>query len=274
MKLFSSKKKKKGINLCLSGGGALGFAHIGVIQALEEYGIYPTQIAGTSIGAVIGVFYAGGYSPEYMLKSIKDNKLYKITNLLTFQPSFWKRGLSDHTTLRKLVKELIPHNSFEGLERKFYVGVSNMYYPKYEIISTGGDLDKWVAASASIPSVFEPIIHDDIFYIDGGVMNNMPAQCFEKDYRNTIGVDVLPYHSLKLPEAKRALDIVLSSVRAMQHQNSQEGRDICIYLIEPSALEKYHEFSFEHYEEISKIGYNTAIEYIKNNRDILNLAKK
>ena len=274
MKLFPSKNKKKEVNLCLSGGGALGFAHIGAIQALEEHNIHATSVSGTSMGAVMGVFYAAGLTPEMMLKYIKDDKLYKLGHLLTFRTNFWKNGLSDHTTLRKLIRELIPHNSFEELEKKLYVCVSNMHKAKYEIISSGGDLDKWVAASATVPTVFEPIFHNNFCYMDGGIMNNMPAQCFETKYTTTIGVDVIPYSRLKFPEFKRSIDIALTSIRAMQHQNSQEGRDICTYLIEPLVLEKYHEFSYEHYEERYKMGYEASIKYINNNRDILSLAKQ
>ena len=268
------RKKKNDVNLCLSGGGALGFAHIGVIQALEENGIYPTCISGTSMGAVIGVFYACGFSPEYMLKLIKDDKLYKVSTLLTFHSNFWKRGLSDHTTLRKLIKELIPHNSFEGLEKKFCLCVSNMNNATWELIDSGKNLDEWVAASASIPGIFEPIKIKGNIYLDGGVMNNMPAQCFEQNFKATIGVDLIPYPQLQLPEIIKTHDVAMSSIRAMLHQNSREGRDICNYLIEPLVLNKYHEFSFENYHEIYEIGYNTAIQYIKTYRDILDLRLK
>lgn len=268
-----SRKKKNDVNLCLSGGGALGFAHIGVIQALEENGIYANQISGTSMGAVIGVFYASGYSPEYMLKLIKEDKLYKVSTLLTFHSDFWKRGLADHTTLRKLIKELIPHNSFEGLEKKLYVCVSNMNKATWEMIDSGKELDKWVAASASIPGIFEPVKVNTNIYLDGGVLNNMPAQCFEQRFKTTIGVDVIPYPKLKLPQIIKTRDAALGSVRAMQHQNSREGRDICNFLIEPLVLNEYHEFSFENYLEIYRIGYDTTIQYIKKNKDILNLKK-
>ena len=268
------RKKDKDINLCLSGGGALGFAHIGVIQALEENGIYATRISGTSMGAVIGAFYASGFSPEYMLKLIKEDKLYKVSTLLTLHSNFWKRGLSDHTTLRKLIKELIPHNSFEGLEKKFCVCVSNMNKATWEMIDSGKELDKWVAASASIPGIFEPIKINGSIYMDGGVMNNMPAQCFEQNFKTTIGVDVIPYTRLTLPDMLKTSNAAFTSIRAMQHQNSREGRDICNFLIEPLVLNKYHEFSFENYQEIYQIGYEAAIQYINKQRDISNLIKK
>lgn len=259
--------------MCLSGGGALGFAHVGVIQALEEHGITATQVSGTSMGAIIGAFYAAGLSPEQMLEIIREDKLYKVSTLLTLHPTFWKRGVSDHTTLRRLIRELIPHNSFEGLEKKLYICVSDMNRAEWRIISTGGELDKWVAASASIPGVFEPMLIDGTVYMDGGVTNNMPAQCFERNFKTTIGVDVIPYPKLQHAEIVKTSDMALAAIRAMQYRNSREGRDICNYLIEPLVLNEYHEFSFEAYREIYDIGYRAAVEYIARNRDILALKR-
>ncbi len=267
-------KKTKNINLCLSGGGALGFAHVGAIQALEENNIFPDQISGTSMGAIIGVFYAAGYTPRYMLQLIKEDKLYKLSHLLTLHSPFRKHGFSDHTTLQKVIRELIPHNSFEGLDKYFCVCVTNMSKARYELIDSGGNLDKWVTASASIPGVFEPMIYNENIYTDGGVTNNLPAQCFEKQFKRTIGVDVIPFPELTSPDTKRPYNIALSSIRLMQHANSQEGRDICNYLIEPLVLNKFNEFSFDDYQDIFRIGYETTIKYISTHKDILELGKK
>ena len=65
---FFSSTRNESTGLCLSGGGALGFAHIGVLQSLEDHGIYPDYIAGTSMGAIIGTFYAAGFTPQEMLQ--------------------------------------------------------------------------------------------------------------------------------------------------------------------------------------------------------------
>ena len=107
---------QKEVGICLSGGGALGFAHVGVLQLLEEKGITPTQIAGSSMGTIIGTLYAAGISPQHMLEMIKDQKLYKITKLMTFRPSFLKSGLSSHQMLSELIKEVVPSNSFSSLK--------------------------------------------------------------------------------------------------------------------------------------------------------------
>ncbi len=264
----------KNIDLCLSGGGALGFAHIGVIQALEENGIFPDRIAGTSMGAIVAAFYAAGYSPIELLELIKEHKLYKVSKLLTFSAWRGRKGFSDHTTLRKVMREKIPHNSFEGLNKKLIVCVANLSNGTWKLIDSGNKLDKWVATSASIPGVFETIKHGNMVYTDGSVLNNMPAQPFESNFRKTIGVDVVTYMYLKELTFNGITDVVFTAVRAMQHQNSAEGRDICRYLIEPRLIPQYHEFSFENYIEIYKIGYEATIEFISKNKDILKLAKE
>lgn len=269
---FNLSTTKNEIGICLSGGAALGLAHIGVLQALEEHGVFPTQIAGSSMGAIIGVFYAAGFSPAEMLQLIKDDKLYKVTKLMTFRPMSLKSGLSTHTILRSLIRELIPHNSFEGLKKKMHVCVVNLNTAEWEIIDSGGKLDKWVAASASIPGLFESMKLNDAFYVDGGLLNNLPAQGIEKFCKTIIGVNVIP-HRVPL-DLKKPTDNLAYSVRAVQHQNSKVGRDLCNFLIEPTAIDEFNEFSFDSYLGIYQHGYKAAKDYILENPEILKSAQK
>ena len=268
---FFTSARNEELGICLSGGGALGFAHIGVLQALEDHGIYPQHIVGSSIGAIIGTLYAAGNTPAEMLGMIRDEKLYKITKLMTFRPSFLKSGLSNHSLLRTLIHELIPHNSFEGLEKRMHICVVNITKASWEIKSKGNELDRWVAASASIPGVFDAINDNGIYYVDGGLLNNVPAQGLEDYCQTIIGVDVLPH--IPPTTFHKPIDALASSVRAMQHQNSTEGRDLCRFLIEPMAVEKYHEFSFEAYLEIYHYGYSAATKYIVENPEMMLLKK-
>jgi NTE family protein len=258
--LFNFAPKNETLGLCLSGGGALGYAHIGVIQALEEYNINPTHVVGSSMGAIIGTLYSAGYSAKEMLQLIKDDKLYKITKLMTFPRSFLNSGLSTHEMLRSLILELIPHNSFEHLNLKMHICVVNLNNAEWEIIESGNELDKWVAASASIPGLFETVKNNEIFYVDGGLLNNMPAQGISESCPVIIGVDVIPH---KIPtKLKKPIDNIAFSVRAVQHQNSKAGRDLCCFLIEPQAIAEYQEFSFDAYQSIYQYGYDAAKKYI------------
>jgi len=259
----------KPLGICLSGGGALGFAHIGVLQALEENQIFPQCISGSSMGAIVGTLYAAGYSPAEMMQLIKEDRLYRVTKLLNFTPTFWKSGWSDHSTVRTLIKELVPHNSFESLQKRLHVCVANLNTAQWEIKNSGLDLDVWVSASASIPGVFEAIQLGNTFYVDGGLFNNLPAQPIRSECENIIGVDVLPH---QIPtKLNRPSDAVTYSIRATQKVNSMEGRSLCQHIIEPMALKKFHEFSFDSYEKIYQQGYEDALKYIRKFPEILHL---
>lgn len=269
--LFYLLPRNESLGICLSGGGALGFAHIGVLQALEDHGIFPQHLSGSSMGTIVGTLYAAGYTPADMLQMIKDDRLYKITKLMTFQPAFLKSGLSNHKMLRNLIKELIPHNSFEGLKKKMNICVVNLNRAEWEIVNAGEGLDMWVAASASIPGVFEAIKYKGSFYVDGGLLNNVPAQGVEDACQSIIGVDVIPH--IPPSKLKKPIDTLANSVRTMQHQNSRDGRDLCRFLIEPRAIEKFHEFSFDAYQEIYQYGYRDTTKFIIENPDIMMLSK-
>lgn len=265
-------RTQKRIGIALSGGGALGIAHIGVLKVLEEHRIYPDVISGTSMGAIIGTFYAAGIAPDEMLRLIKEDKLYKITNLLSIQPWSAKTGFSNHSPMRKLIRELIPHNSFEQLKKPMYICVSNLTKGHAEIIQSGGDLDFWVAASASIPGVYEVVIRNNESYVDGGLLRNLPVRCLRKRSDVIIAVDVLPYQT---PEhLKSTKEVLTSSIRLMQHQNTLPEKQWADFYIESPAVKLYNEFSFDHYMEIYQAGVDATEQYIHNNPRILRLAKK
>ena len=150
--------KKQKIGLALSGGGALGFAHIGAIQALEEHGVKPDFISGSSMGAIIGAIYCAGYSPAKIMRIIQAEKLYKLDKLMSPNLNFKQKGLSSHATLRATLKELIPHDCFDSLEIPFAVCVTNITSGTYEYYYSGKGIVEYVVASASIPGVFDPIV--------------------------------------------------------------------------------------------------------------------
>ena len=253
----------KEVGLVLSGGGALGFAHIGAIKALEEYGIEPAYVAGSSMGAIIGVMYAAGYSADDIMQIIKEERLYKVGRLMTTQSAFRNEGFSTHKTLLRELVELVPHNSFDSLERKFMVCVTNVETGEAAYQHEDGNLKEYVAASASIPGAFEPIVIDSVRYVDGGVTDNLPVsqlltlnpQLF------IIGVDVLPF--VENFDAKNSIDMLLWMSRLFQSKNMDPNRAKCDWLIQSFALKEYHEFDFKHYKEIYQYGYDAMKAHIE-----------
>jgi NTE family protein len=258
--------ERKPLGICLSGGAALGFAHIGALQALLDNGIQPEIISGTSMGAIIGTLYAAGLSPKDMMVLIEQDRLYKVTKLMTFKPGFWKSGFSSHLVVARLIQELIPHNSFEGLAKRLHICVTNMNTMQWEIKDSGNELSDWVTASASIPGVFEAVQKNETSYLDGGILNNLPVQPIRSKCRAVIGVDVLPY--LPPKQMTRPIHAITSTIRGIQKVNSESGRALCDHVIDIMALEQNHEFNFEAYQKIYKRGYKDTKEYIKNHPEI------
>ncbi len=264
---FAEAKPKIGI--CLGGGAALGYAHIGVLQALEENGILPDIIAGSSMGAIVGALYAQGIEPLKMLDIINEHEIYKTEKLVDF--TFSNEGLGKHYALKKVLEQQIPHNSFDSLNIQLNVCVSNLSNASWKIIKHGDSLIQYVIASASIPYIYEPVRIKDSLYVDGGLYNNLPAQALVGKCDYIIGVDVIPYNEVF--SSKERSDMLMYSIRSIEHINSISGRELCDFLIESSAIDNYTEFSFKYYKEIYRIGYQTTIDYLKTHPELLQLAK-
>ena len=259
-----SVEKKYSYGICLSGGGALGYAHVGVLQALRERGIEPEVVSGSSMGAIIGTLYSAGYSPAEMLEICKSDKMYEVHRLII--PSFSRKGFASHKTLRKLLQDTVPHNSFEKLKHKMHICVTNIGNGTYKIVDSG-NLHDYVVASASIPGIFEVNYIDNGIYVDGGVLNNFPAEAIREKCRMLIGVDAAPL--IKKNEIKHTTEAIIATIHTLIHANSVAGHKLCDHLIVSPAREKFHEFHFDKFETIYQIGYDTAKEYIEKNPEIL-----
>ncbi len=262
-------RKPEKIGLALSGGGALGFAHIGAIQALEDKGVKIEAVSGSSMGAIIGVLYSAGLSPQEILQTIKEEKLYKIGKLLTMQSFLRNTGASSHATLEKELLHIIPHNNFEKLEREFIVCATNIDKGEAEYINKGNQLAQFVVASASIPGVFEAKVVNNTRYIDGGTLDNLPSRVLtDKGCDYIIGVDVLPF--LHNQTRKNSIDVAIAAIRLSQHHNSEPGRQNCNFVVSPYAINEFHEFNFDKYLEIYQYGYKAMMQYLNTHPEVLN----
>lgn len=242
------------VGLVLSGGGALGFAHIGALQALEEAGIQPSVVAGTSMGALVGVLCADGKSAAEIMQIVQDEKLYRNSRLLKLSLSK-EPGIYNLDAIRQLLQRLIPSNSFDSLPRPFVACVMNLTEAVPEYVSSGNQLSEFVIASASIPTIFEAQTINGVQYTDGGMLNNFPAQPIRNQCDFLIGIDVLP---LTHKKAERSYESMLYGLRAVQHVNSLPGHALCDLLIEVHAINTYSEFDFKDYKAIYQIGYDTT----------------
>ena len=169
-KAQEENKMKQPISLVLSGGGARGIAHIGVIEELEKQGFEIKSIAGTSMGALVGGVYAAGKMQEYKNWICTLDKL-DVFNLVDF--TFSKQGLVKGDRVINKMKEFIPDINIEDL-KIHYAATATDISSREEVVFTKGSLYEAVRASISIPTVFTPVKTENALLVDGGVINNVP----------------------------------------------------------------------------------------------------
>lgn len=261
------KKHKYHIGIALSGGGALGYAHIGVLQALEEYNICPNIISGSSMGSLIGLFYASGYSSKQIYNIIKREKLDAISNIIAPSLKESKLGLSTQKRVLNIIKKYIKYNSFETLRIPFCVAVSNLSTGNIEYWHKGTELHSAVLASTAIPGVFNAVTIDDMIYVDGGLLNNFPVQPIRNQCKYVIGVNVKAETVFDNP--KNVKDILFRSLQLVVVNNSQEGEALCDVLICPDN-KHLNDFSFRSFEKIYQSGYNSTKKYFEENPNMIN----
>ena len=247
--------KKFNIGLVLSGGGARGFAHLGVMQALNEFGIFPDVISGTSAGALAGVLYADGYTPLEILRMMNSFKKYSY-----LRPTVPKEGLLQFAGIIRLLKDNLRAKRFEDLKIPFFAAATDLNNGKVVYFSKG-DLLEPVIASASIPVIFRPVVIDNIQYVDGGVMDNLPVKPVEDNCNFLIGsfVNAAGYSgtlSGLINIAERTF--LLSMTREINLKIKKFN-----LFIAPPELRKYKVLDPEKSDKVFEIGYNSTVEKLK-----------
>ncbi len=158
------------IALVLSGGGARGLAHIGVIEELLKHNYEITSIAGTSMGAVIGAVYAQGKLEEFKdwITSLDQFEVFKLVDF-TLSSS----GLVKGEKVLNTIKKFMPDTKIEDLPIPYSATAADIIKHK-EVVFTTGSLFDAIRASVAIPTVLTPVKKDGSVLVDGGVMNNVP----------------------------------------------------------------------------------------------------
>ena len=179
--------KTKNVALALSSGGARGLAHIGAIEELEAQGYHISSIAGCSMGALIGGVYAAGKLNEFRewMKTI-DRK--KMLGLIDFSLSL--NHIVKGTRIIEAIMEFVPDVNIEDLPIP-YCAVATDLKAGREVMFRKGSLFKAIRASISLPSFYEPVKHDDMILIDGGIINPLPLNRVKRQAGDMlVGVDV------------------------------------------------------------------------------------
>nr|WP_308446621.1 patatin-like phospholipase family protein [Vogesella margarita] len=160
---------KPKIALALGGGAAKGFAHVGVIRVLEQNGIVPDIVTGTSAGSIVGAIYASGVDGEalrYRALRINESDLRDFT----FSTSGFLKG----EKLAALVNQQVDGKKIEQLSRRFGAVVTDLDSGA-RVVLKSGDTGTAVRASAAIPNVFQPVTINGRRYVDGGLTSPVPV---------------------------------------------------------------------------------------------------
>lgn len=177
------------LGLVLGGGGAKGYAHIGVIKVLEEEGIKPDVIVGSSMGSLVGGFYAAGFTSGQLTEIVTGVDKKKKRWLFPFIIS--NQGLIDPKNIVEFLKPYISDRLIENLPVR-YAAVATDIENRQEIIIQSGDLINAIRASISVPLAFTPSHYQGRVLIDGGLVNPVPVSVAKKlDANKIIAVNVL-----------------------------------------------------------------------------------
>ncbi len=222
------------IGIAFGGGGARGLAHISMIEVFEELGIKPSMISGTSVGAIIGAFYAAGFSSKEMRKMLnrllfpKNDKFFDflwksdiIKMFSMFDPQFMKSGLIKGEKFQKFLQTELGITTFEELEIPLKI-IATDYWKKEEVIFDKGKLLPAIRASYSLPGLLTPFKIGNRILIDGGVVNPLPFDVLLNDCDVTIAVDVTAYKTSNGKEIPPTFESVFTTYQIMQNSISQE----------------------------------------------------
>lgn len=240
------------IGLALSGGGAKGFAHLGVFKLLEESGLKPEIISGTSAGSLMGVLFADGYSAEEIKNMFIGREFSEFAQL-----QIPKSGLFNYDRFQDFLRRHLRTKRIEDLPIPTVIVATDLDRGcSHEFRS--GPIVEAVTASCCMPIVFSPVLIDSVHYVDGGLFRNFPVSTIRDECEYVIGVNVSPlipqrYKQTLLHIAQRTYHYVFKA-------NAIEDRELCDILIEAKEVGLYKTFDLENINLISEIGYEAAVE--------------
>jgi len=262
-------KKNYKIGIALGGGAARGYAHIGVLNAIDELNIPISYVSGTSIGSFIGALYASGNLKTFENEVRSRNSFMKDV-LFKLDPVFPKLSIMNGNEVIRIFKEITDINTFEELNIPLTT-VATDIVNNVKIESNKGDLINAIKASIAIPGVLTPTYVNDNLCVDGGLIDPVPLQSIiDMGSDITIAVNLYGLQTSKKKDNKynivdivdRSAKIILNNVTHLSFKNNEP--DI---LIEPP-IDQFYGWDFHRSNELIEIGYNTAKKILKENEEL------
>ena len=238
------------LGLVLSGGGARGAAHLGVLKFLEEKGIRPDKISGTSAGAIVGSFFAAGYSASKITEILKTINFFSL-----MRPSFSASGLFRNDRIAEIYAKYLPV-TFEELSIPLWISAIDVVRGKTTYFHRG-QLYKPILASSCLPMFFEPIEINNNFFVDGGMLNNLPVEPLVDTCDKIIGVHVNPTD--RLFKSRGMTKITQRCIELAVSCNVESRKNYCQLFVEPKELKSFSMYNISKIDDCVAIGYE-AIE--------------
>lgn len=288
--------KRPKVGLVLSGGGAKGFAHIGVLKAIEKSGLQLDYIGGTSMGAVVGGLYAANYSAneiDSIIRSIDFNKLlqdkvarnsasffekqhgerhlmsFPIKNKRIQLPKAIATGQSSYNKMNELFEHVNEIHDYSKLPIPFFCIATDLETGKAKVFDKG-QLASSIRASASLPSLLAPVNLEGAFYIDGGIANNFPVEIMEeKGVTIIIGSDIQGKLG-KSDEIESVVDVLNQIVSFQMYTGGNQKMERLDIHIQPD-IAAYNVTSFDKTEEIIELGEKAATKHQDVFNELANL---
>ena len=234
----------------LSGGGARGFAHLGILQFLAENGIHPDIISAVSAGAIVGAFIASGKTPFETHKILTGFGFLKYTKI-----QLPIDGLLRLDGLKEILRKEINVKNIEDLRIPFIVGATNLNKGIVDYFNKG-PIDTIVLASSSIPVLFSPVEIDGYQYVDGGVLNNLPVETLQGKCEKIVTQNINPVN--ESGKLKNLIHVATRTFHIGVHSRVEMAKRISDLYIEPKALDKYDLLKSSQADAIFEVGYKYA----------------
>ncbi|MCG8478487.1 MAG: patatin-like phospholipase family protein [Spirochaetales bacterium] len=276
---------QEGLGLALAGGGALGFAHLGVITVLEEIGFDPQYVSGTSIGSIVGSLYAAGYTVEEILDIVEavdwnalffdtptrknldydakeSTRRYRLSLRFADGALLGRSGLSAGQNVVEFLDELLEDyadlEDFRDLPRSLAIVATDLISSE-EVVFTSGDLKSAVRASMAVPGIFSPLYYDGRYLIDGGWINNLPVDAvIDLGARTTIAVSLITTDR-DIEELRDILTITDQANMILRHRTLSRNLEMADVVIAPD-LREYTTSDFGSALELVEVGRQAALE--------------
>jgi NTE family protein len=268
--VFGGYFMSKTLGLALGGGGARGVAHIGFLQALEEEGIRPDYIAGTSMGSVVGACYAKGMDAQTMKRLVFELGIFDLLDVGASPIA--KLGILGSKKLKKKLEETLGDITFDDLNIPFQCTSSDIVSGKL-VLFQSGKVATAVQASSSIPGLFRPVKFEDKLLVDGGVLCRVPVkQVKEMGADVVIGVDVLYNTSQPIERPNNLISMLLRVFDMMDNTASQFAREsykeMCDLYLEPP-IQGYSQYNMKDFDVPFNEGYQMGKDNLSKIQQLL-----